>query len=120
MIWRFLADFVVIIHFAFIVFVVIGGLLVLWSKRFAWIHVPCVLWAVFIEFSGWICPLTPLENLLREKGGSGVYNQGFVEHYVVALIYPEFLTRNLQIVLGLSVAVINLMIYWRVFRNNSE
>jgi hypothetical protein len=111
MVARLLADLVVIIHFVFVIFAVLGGLLVLRWRRVAWFHVPTAVWAALIEFQGWICPLTPLENWLRQKGGSSGYETGFVEHYIMPVLYPAELTRNLQIVLGLIVAGINGTIY---------
>ena len=111
-----LADMVVLIHFIFILFVLLGGLLLLWSKRFAWLHLPAVLWAAVVEFTGWICPLTPLENLLRQKSGSFGYHTGFIEHYLHPLIYPVWLTPSIQIALGMAVLIINLGIYGWVFK----
>jgi hypothetical protein len=99
-----------------VLFVVFGGLLLFWSKRVVWIHVPCVLWAIFIEFSGWICPLTPLEISLRIKGGGVGYRSGFIEHYIFPILYPTVLTRRLQFFLGILVFVINLVIYCWAFR----
>jgi hypothetical protein len=111
MVYLFLSDLIVVIHFGFVLFAVLGGLLVLKWRRLAWIHVPTCLWAALIEFAGWVCPLTPLENWLREKGGGLVYRTGFIEHYIFPLLYPVFLTRNLQIFLGLLVLWVNLGIY---------
>ena len=115
MFYRILADLVVIGHFAFVLFVIFGGFFVLRSKRVAWIHVPFVLWAIIIEFAGWICPLTPLEILLRRKGGALAYRSGFIEHYILPVLYPVMLTRRLQIILGFLVIAINLGIYWWVW-----
>ncbi len=105
------ADLVVLLHFAFILFVVLGGFLALKWRRLAWVHVPAALWGALIEFSGWICPLTPLENWLRQSGGSQGYASGFTEHYLLPLIYPAELTRELQLVLGLGVLVLNGLVY---------
>ena len=117
MLYRIFADIVIVIHLAFVLFAVFGGLLVLRWKRWACLHVPTVLWAALIEFAGWACPLTPLENWLRERGGAIAYRSGFVEHYILPLLYPAVLTRRLQIVLGLFVLGINLGIYgWVLFR----
>jgi len=116
MVYRGLADLVVVIHLAFVLFAVLGGVLVLKWKRCAWIHVPTVVWAALIEFVGWVCPLTPFENWLRERGGAIAYRSGFVEHYILPLLYPTVLTRRLQIALGLLVLILNLVIYgwaWR-------
>ncbi|MFQ5990319.1 MAG: DUF2784 domain-containing protein [Candidatus Methylomirabilales bacterium] len=111
-----LADVVVLLHFAFVLFAVFGGFLVLRWKRCAWIHIPVVLWAALIEFTGWVCPLTPLENWLRAQGGATGYRSSFIEHYIFPVLYPTQLTRQLQIVLGLLVLGINLAIYGWVLR----
>jgi hypothetical protein len=105
------ADFILVFHFAFIVFVVLGGLLVLKWRRVAVLHIPCVLWGALIEFRGWICPLTPLENYFRETAGAAGYAGGFIDHYLVPLVYPVDLTRELQITFGIAVLVINLCVY---------
>ena len=114
MFYNFLADLVVILHFIFVFFVLLGGFLVLWKSCMAWYHVPAVLWAASIEFFGWICPLTPLENLLRQKGGLAGYDAGFVEHYLMPILYPGSLTRQKQVTLGLIVLSINIAIYLAV------
>ena len=111
-----LADLVVTLHFAFVLFVVFGGLLMLKWKRVMAIHLPAAIWGALIEFSGWICPLTPLENWLREKGGGHGHSSGFIEHTVMPLLYPTELTRELQISLGILVIIINGGIYWLVLR----
>jgi hypothetical protein len=116
MIWRALADAVLVVHLAFILFVVLGGLLVLRWPRLAWLHVPVVLWGAAIEFFGWICPLTPLEKWLRVVGGESGYAGGFIAHYLLPLIYPAGLTRNVQLVLGTFVMSVNVVVYvvlWR-------
>lgn len=109
--YSFLADAVLVLHLLFVLFVVLGGLFVLRWHWLAWLHVPAALWGAFIEFSGGICPLTPLENLLRERAGSSTYEGGFIEHYVSAWIYPEGLSRNIQITLGVTVLIINAVVY---------
>ena len=109
--YSFLADAVLLLHLLFILFVALGGLLVLRWHWLAWLHVPAVVWGAFIEFSGGICPLTPLENLLRELGGRTTYEGGFIEHYVTAWIYPEGLTRAVQITIGVAVLIINAGVY---------
>lgn len=116
MIHRLLADAVLVLHLGFILFVVLGGFLVLRRPRLAWLHAPVFLWGAAIEFGGWICPLTPLEKWLRELGGEGAYAGGFVEHYVTALIYPEGLTRNIQLLIGAGVLAINAAIYLRLWQ----
>ena len=113
-----LADLVLITHAGFVVFVVLGGLPVLRWPRLAWLHLPAVAWGAGIEFAGAICPLTPLEIHLRSLAGQQGYAGGFVEHYVFALLYPEGLTRNVQLALGLLVVVINALVYAIVWRRH--
>lgn len=110
-----LAELVVLLHIAFVLFAVLGGLLVCWRRRVIWAHIPAALWAVWIECMGWTCPLTPLENRLRAKGGETGYTDSFIEHHLLPLLYPAHLTRNLQVVLGVCVIAVNLLIYWRIF-----
>jgi hypothetical protein len=116
--YRILADIVVLVHFAFILFVIFGGFLVLRWRALFWFHVPAAIWGALIEFAGWICPLTPLENFLRMKGGAAAgYQSGFIEHYIFPIIYPKALTRNVQVILGLSALIMNLCIYaWMIYR----
>ncbi len=111
MIYRLSADLVLIVHLGFIVLVVLGGLLVLRWPRLIWLHVPVVLWGAAIEFIGFVCPLTPLEVWLRERGGEAAFEGDFIEHYITALIYPEGLTRGLQILLGVLALLPNVVIY---------
>jgi hypothetical protein len=111
LIYRALADLILALHLVFVLFVVLGELLVLRWPRAAWLHVPAAIWGVLIEFTGWICPLTPLENSLRTRGGEAGYNGGFIEHYVQPLLYPAGLTRSTQVVLGSLVLVLNLTAY---------
>jgi len=116
MFYRILADLVVLVHVAFVLFAVLGGILVLWRRFWAWVHVPAVFWAGGIAVSGGICPLTPLENWFRERGGISGYSTGFIEHYILPILYPVILTRQIQIALGLFVLGINIGIYVWVFR----
>jgi hypothetical protein len=109
--YRLAADAIVVLHVAFVVFVVLGGLLVLWKPRLAWIHLPAMLWGAWIEFAGWICPLTPLENWLREQGGEAAYTSSFVDRYLMPTLYPPALTREVQWALGATVLAINAIIY---------
>ena len=111
-----LADVVLGIHFAFVLFVVLGALLALRWPRVVWAHVPAAAWGAFIEFSGSICPLTPLENELRRRGGEAGYAGDFIGRYLLALMYPEGLTRTAQIVLGSLVVIGNVLIYAWVLR----
>lgn len=116
MIYRGLADFVVLVHLAFVLFATLGGFLVFKWRRVAWFHIPAALWAALIEFVGWDCPLTPLENWLRRQGGEIGYQTGFIERYLLPVIYPAALSRGLHVVLGLLVLGANLAIYWRLWR----
>ena len=116
MFYSLLADVVVLGHFLFVLFAVLGGFLALKWPGWAWIHIPAAVWAALIEFAGWICPLTPLENLLREKGGASGYSSGFIEHYLLPVLYPDGLTRSWQIVFGCIVLGINLAVYCWVLR----
>jgi hypothetical protein len=111
LIYRALADLVLVVHLAFVLFVVVGGLLVLRWPRVAWLHVPSAIWGVLIEYTGWICPLTPLENSFRARGGEAGYSGGFIEHYIQPLLYPAGLTRSTQVVLGSLALVLNLTAY---------
>ena len=111
MVYSVAADIVLIVHLSFVLFVAAGGLLVLWRWKIAWVHLPAVCWGIWIEFSGAICPLTPLEVWLRRQGGAAGYDMGFVEHYLVPLLYPANLTREIQMILGLFVLILNLAVY---------
>lgn len=113
MLFRLLANAVVLLHALFILFVVGGGFLA-WRRGRRWvaaIHLPCALWGVLIEFRGWICPLTPLENSLRARAGGQGYSGGFIEHHVLPVIYPSGLTPRVQVILGTFVLVINALAY---------
>jgi len=109
--YRFLADAVVVIHFGFVLLVVAGGFLVLRWPRAAWIQFPAAVWGVLVEWSGWICPLTPLENWLRAHGDAVGYTGGFVERYFLPVLYPASLTRGVQILLGAAALAANLIAY---------
>lgn len=111
MIYRALADLVLVVHLAFVVFVVLGGLLVLRWPWVAVLHVPAAIWGVLIEYKGWICPLTPLENSLRASAGLVRYSGGFIQHYIQPVLYPAGLTRGTQIVLGSVALLVNLAAY---------
>ena len=115
MVFRWLADAVALFHAAFVVFVILGGILVLRWRRVAWLHVPSAIWGALIEYSGWICPLTPLENALRERAGQAGYSGGFVEHYVLRALYPAGLTREVQWVLGGLVLLVNGLVYGSIW-----
>jgi len=123
MLYGVLADLVVILHLAFVVFVLFGGLLALRWRRVRWLHLPAVAWGAAVEFGGWICPLTPLEIWLRMQGGESGYSSDFIEHYILPLLYPADLTREVQIVLGAMVVAINLAIYgwaWLISRKTTS
>lgn len=113
-----LADAVLLFHLLFIAFAVGGGLLALRWPWMPWLHLPALAWGATVEFTGWICPLTPLENTLRQAGGAAGYAESFVERYLLPLIYPGALTRELQFVLGGSLLFINLVVYATVWRRS--
>jgi hypothetical protein len=110
-----MADVVVLLHFLFVLFVVSGGVLALWWPRILWLHAPAVIWGVLIEFAGWICPLTPLENRLRRAEGGTGYEGDFIAHYILPVLYPEGLTRRHQLALGALALALNLVVYALVF-----
>jgi hypothetical protein len=116
MVYHILADFVVGVHTLFVVFVVAGGLLALRWPRVAALHLPAAVWGTLIELQGWICPLTPLENSLREAAGGAGYQGGFIEHYLLPVLYPAALTRGVQLGLGVSVIAVNVLVYALVLR----
>jgi uncharacterized protein DUF2784 len=111
MYFRGLADLVLVVHFAFVLFVVLGGLAALRWPRVAYVHLPIALYGAAIEFIGFVCPLTPLEKSLRQRGGAAGYEGGFIEHYITAALYPGALTREIQFLLGMAVLVINAVVY---------
>jgi hypothetical protein len=117
-VYSLLSDAVIVVHFLFIAFVVGGGLLVMRRPRVAWVHLPAAFWGAAIELSGWICPLTPLENHLRLLGGGSPYSGDFIEHYIVPVIYPANLTANTQYILGGLVIFINIMVYFFAVRKH--
>ena len=113
---RLLADAVVALHFAFILFVMFGGLLVVRRRAFAALHLPALAWGVYTELTSTICPLTPLEVALRRAAGQAGYSGGFIEHYLVMLIYPPGLTPGIQIAIGIGLIAFNVAVYtwaWR-------
>jgi hypothetical protein len=109
-------DLLLLIHGAFVLFVIAGGLLVLRWTRLAWVHLPAAVWGAAIEFGGFICPLTPLEQVWRRAAGERAYQGGFIEHYITVALYPSGLTRTIQVALGMLVVVVNGWVYWRVWR----
>ena len=116
MLYRTLADLVALAHLAFIIFALFGGLLALYWRWAPWVHIPAVVWGTAVELFGWFCPLTPLENWLRRASGSAGYSDGFIERYLMPIIYPEELTRELQLLLGCVLLVLNLAVYFVVWR----
>ncbi|MGQ9656267.1 MAG: DUF2784 domain-containing protein [Thermodesulfobacteriota bacterium] len=116
MVYGILADVVLVLHLGFVLFVLFGGMLLLVRRAWAWVHLPCVAWAILVELGGWICPLTPLENWLRQRGGAQGYEIGFIEHYFVPILYPASLTRGHQMALGLIVLGINAGVYFLAMR----
>jgi hypothetical protein len=120
MMFRLSADAIVVLHLLFVAFVVLGGLLVLRWRRVAWAHLPAAAWGAWIEFVGWMCPLTPLENWLRMRGGSTTYTTSFVERYLLPVLYPESLSRDVQWMLGLLVVAVNGIIYSVVVRSRRK
>jgi hypothetical protein len=119
-VFRILADVTVVLHFAFILFVVLGGLLAVRWPRIAWLHLPAAAWGAWVQFAGWLCPLTPLENWLRQRGGELGYTGGFIAQYLVPVVYPSSLTRGLQWLLGGLVLAINAAVYLVVLRRRAR
>jgi hypothetical protein len=114
--YRVLADLVMLLHFAYIVFVVGGAFLVLYRRWWMWVHLPAVAWGVWVEFLAKICPLTPLENTLRARAGQEGYGGGFIDHYIARAIYPDGLTPRGQMAIGAFVVLVNAVLYWWVWR----
>ncbi|WP_243349398.1 DUF2784 domain-containing protein [Parabacteroides sp. FAFU027] len=124
MLYRLLADFIVLIHFSFILFVVLGGLLVLRWRKVIYFHIPAMFWGAIVEFYNIICPLTPWENHFREVGGAERYESDFIENYLIPVMYPAGLTVSIQFILGCLVVVTNLIIYsiviWKYRKNRKH
>ena len=117
MAWRLAADALVLIHLGFILFVLLGGLLLLRWPRLIWLHLPAVAWGIVVECLHLGCPLTPWENQMRGMAGQAGYDGGFIEHYLIPLIYPAGLTPQIQIWLGAIVVLVNLTVYaWLIWR----
>jgi hypothetical protein len=119
MVFRILADSVLLLHLSFVVFVVAGGWMALRWRPLLWLHLPAAAWGVLVQLGGWICPLTPLENHLRSLGGQAGYDGGFLEHYLLSVLYPAGLTRGMQLALGCAVLVLNLLVYRRLLRGSA-
>jgi hypothetical protein len=115
--WAKLAvNTIVVLHLGFVVFVLLGALLLLKWPKLIWFHLPALAWGILVELNGWLCPLTPLENHLRAKAGLGMYHGDFVMHYLMPVLYPPNLTRGTQIVFGVIVIAVNLVTYYYVTR----
>jgi hypothetical protein len=120
MFYRLLADLVVATHVCFVLFVVFGGFLLRRWPKLMYVHIPAAVWGVLIEFAGWICPLTPLENAFRARGGQAGYQGDFIVHYIIPLLYPHGLNRNIQAVLGTLALLINLIAYALYLRSTGR
>ena len=124
--WRLAADATLLVHFAFILFVIFGALLLFRFPRMVWVHLPAAIWGAYVELAGKICPLTILENAFRSAAGQSGYSESFIEHYIFPVIYPAGLTRTMQLTLGAALLTINLALYarWllrqRKTRNNRD
>jgi hypothetical protein len=116
MFYRALADFILVLHFAYIVFVMGGALLVLHRRGWMWVHLPAVAWGIWVEFFAKTCPLTPLENAWRTRAGQAGYSGGFIDHYITRLVYPEGLTARGQVAIGAFVLIVNALLYWWIWR----
>ena len=115
MTYRILADATALFHFAFILFVALGGLLVLRWRKLAWIHLPAAIWGGLIEIMNWSCPLTTYENMFRVRGGLQGYGDDFIAYHLFRWIYPAGLTRNVQFVIAAFVVIVNTAVYAKVF-----
>ena len=116
MLYQISADLIVVLHFSFVLFVLFGGFLLIKWPRLMWLHLPSVAWGIFVEFSGWICPLTPLENWLRAQAGEATYAGDFIVRSLSSILYPDALTHEIQLILGTALLIVNLAIYrwlWR-------
>lgn len=112
--YQLLADLVLLLHAAFVLFAMFGGLLAIRYPKVVWFHLPALLWGVIVQWANLICPLTPLENMLRLRGGEETYAGAFIEHYVTLLLYPDALTLELRYVLGFVLIAVNVAVYARV------
>ena len=115
-----LANLVLIVHLAFVVFVLCGGLLVLKWQWIAWLHLPAAVWGAVVEFTGWICPLTPLENWLRAQSGESSYSSDFLAQYLLPILYPGDLTRGIQLLLCTVVVAVNAVVYCWLWRTQAR
>jgi hypothetical protein len=115
-----MADLLVVIHGAFVLFVVCGGFLAWRWPGLAWVHAPAAVWGALIEFAGWVCPLTPLENRFRALAGQSGYPGGFIEHHLIPVIYPSALSAGMQVVLGSFVILVNALAYGVLIRKRTK
>ena len=120
MAYHLLAGAVITIHAAFVLFVVAGGFIALRWRRLVWVHVPAAAWGVLIEYGGWICPLTPLENALRDRAGVAGYSGGFIEHYVLRSLYPSGLDSHARLALGSLALLVNVIAYALIVRRHNQ
>ena len=118
--WAALADWVLAVHALFVLFVIGGGLLSLRWPKLMWVHVPAILWGAAVEFGGWLCPLTPIENRLRAAAGQAGYRGDFIAHYLGLTLYPPSLTRSLQIYLAVAVLLLNALVYSLLWRRRQR
>ena len=116
MVFRILADLLLVLHLLFVLFVLFGGVFVFYRREIVLLHLPAVCWGISIELSGNICPLTPFENHLRKMAGEEGYTSGFVDHFLMPLLYPAGLTEEIQTLLAVVVLVVNLLAYFFVVR----
>jgi len=118
--YAFLADLVLVVHLAFVIFALCGGLLTLKWRWIAWLHLPAALWGAIVEFTGWICPLTPLEHWLRTQNGETSYRSDFIAQYLLPVLYPGDLTRGIQLLLGTVVVALNAAVYWWLWHRQAR
>ena len=111
------ANLTLIIHLIFILFVIFGGLFFFIFSKIIYIHLPCLFWGIYIELTNFVCPLTYLENWFLYKGGLTTYSNDFIRNYLIQIIYPKGLTNEIQIYLGISLIVINILIYGFIYKN---
>ncbi len=114
------ADIILIIHFLFILLVIFGALLLFVEKKIVFIHIPAIIWGSYIELTNSICPLTYLENWLLQKANLTTYSEGFIQNYLVPIVYPTNLTKDTQIYLGIALIVINIVLYAFIFSKMKE
>lgn len=121
MVFRYLADALVVFHLVFVAFVLFGALLVAWRRWIIWLHLPAIVWGALVEINAWICPLTPWEQHLRRAAGQSGYEGGFVEHYLLPILYPPGLEPRIQLALGVVVIILNAVLYgWILWRHRTR